>query len=212
MPTALEKNNHPASTGLQAKERLQNLTAHLTPTSKMNGHASNPRVPTPGVWAPAVTFFDSNDNLDLDSQTKYYSYLSKHLTGLVILGTNAETFMLTREERATLLQTARQAVGPDYEIMAGVGGHSTKQVLEFIGDAKDAGADYALVLPCAYFGKQTTAKVIQNFYEDVAERSPLPILIYVCLQRRNEECSMVGVRLTLHLELSRRLQRNRHRV
>jgi len=117
------------------------------------------RVPTAGIWAPAVTFFDDNDKLDLDSQAKYYAYLSKHLTGLVILGTNAETFMMTREERATLLKTARQAVGPDYEIMAGVGGHSTKQVLEFINDAHDAGANYALVLPCAYFGKQTSNKV-----------------------------------------------------
>ena len=145
----------------------------------MNGNASKPRVPTAGVWAPAVTFFDQkNDNLDLAAQTKYYKYLSQHLTGLVILGTNAETFMLTREERATLLKTARQAVGPDYEIMAGVGGHSTKQVLEFINDAAQAKADYVLVLPCAYFGKQTSNKVIMNFYEEIAEKSPLPIVIY----------------------------------
>lgn len=167
----------------QARQRLQDLTNHLKPpatAATMNGTASKPRVPTPGVWAPAVTFFNDDDTLDLASQGKYYAYLSQHLTGLVILGTNAETFMLTREERATLLKTAREVVGPDYEIMAGVGGHSTKQVLEFIDDAKAAGADYALVLPCAYFGKQTSAKVIINFYEEVAQKSPLPILIYVC--------------------------------
>ena len=137
------------------------------------------KVPAPGVWAPAITFFDpSTDELDLTSQAKYYRYLSQHLTGLVILGTNAETFLLTREERQTLLETARDAVGPDYPIMAGVGGHSTKQVLEYINDAAAAKADYALVLPCAYFGKATTAKVITNFYDEVAEKSPLPIVIY----------------------------------
>ena len=144
----------------------------------MNGHTTQPRVPTAGIWAPAVTFFNpQTDTLDLDAQTKYYSYMSQHLTGLVILGTNAETFMLTREERATLLKTARQAVGPDYEIMAGVGGHSTKQVLEFIGDAVEAGADYVLVLPCAYFGPQTSKGVIMRFYEEVAAKSPLPIVV-----------------------------------
>lgn len=136
-------------------------------------------MPPAGVWAPAVTFFDHDkDELDLASQAKYYSYLSKHLTGLVILGTNAETFMLTRDERAQLLKTAREAVGPDYPIMAGVGGHSTKQVLEFVGDAVAAKANYVLVLPCAYFGKQTTPNVIKRFYEEVAEKSPLPIVIY----------------------------------
>ena len=144
----------------------------------MNGHTKS-NVPPAGVWAPAVTFFDHDkDELDLASQAKYYSYLSKHLTGLVILGTNAETFMLTRDERAQLLKTAREAVGPDYPIMAGVGGHSTKQVLEFIGDAVAAKANYVLVLPCAYFGKQTTPNVIKRFYEEVAEKSPLPIVIY----------------------------------
>lgn len=147
----------------------------------MDGHASKPRVPTPGVWAPAVTFFHPDtDTLDLAAQATYYTYLSRHLTGLVVLGTNAETFLLTRDERAALLRTARDAVGPDYEIMAGVGGHSTRQVLEFIEDAKAAGADYALVLPCAYFGKQTSAGVIEGFYAEVARQSPLPILIYVC--------------------------------
>ncbi|EME88892.1 uncharacterized protein MYCFIDRAFT_29231 [Pseudocercospora fijiensis CIRAD86] len=144
----------------------------------MNGHSQS-KVPPAGIWAPAVTFFDhQTDELDIESQKKYYAYLSKYLTGLVILGTNAETFMLTRDERATLLKTAREAVGPDYPIMAGVGGHSTKQVLEFIGDAAAAKADYVLVLPCAYFGKQTTAKVITNFYDEIAQKSPLPIVIY----------------------------------
>ncbi|CZT16999.1 probable Putative 4-hydroxy-2-oxoglutarate aldolase, mitochondrial [Ramularia collo-cygni] len=135
------------------------------------------KVPPSGIWAPAVTFFE-DDELDLTSQAKYYTYLSKHLTGLVILGTNAETFLLTREERAALLRTAREAVGPEYPIMAGVSGHSSKQVLEFIKDAHDAKADYALVLPCSYFGKQTTPKVVSGFYEEIASKSPLPIVIY----------------------------------
>lgn len=142
--------------------------------------AKVPRVPPGGVWAPAITFFDhSTDTLDTASQAQYYSYLSKSgLAGLVILGTNAETFLLTREERKTILQTARKACGPSFPLMAGVGGHSTKQVLEFIADAVDAGANYVLLLPPGYFGKQTTPAVIDNFYDDIAKESPLPIVIY----------------------------------
>ncbi|WPG97884.1 putative 4-hydroxy-2-oxoglutarate aldolase, mitochondrial [Acrodontium crateriforme] len=139
----------------------------------------NAQHPPSGIYAPAITFFNpATDELDLDAQTKYYAYLAQHLHGLVILGTNAETFLLTRSERSTLLRTARQAAGPNVHIMAGVGGHSTKQVLEFMRDAADAGANSALVLPCAYFGKQTTAAVVRAFYEQVADESPLPMLIY----------------------------------
>ncbi|DAA78544.1 TPA_exp: Uncharacterized protein A8136_4520 [Trichophyton benhamiae CBS 112371] len=139
-----------------------------------------PRVPSAGVWCPAVTFFDpATDELDLPAQKEYYAYLARSgLTGLVILGTNAEAFLLTREERAQLISTARAAVGPDYPLMAGVGGHSTHQVLQFIQDAVIAGANYVLVLPPAYFGKATTPKVIRAFFGEVAESSPLPVVIY----------------------------------
>ncbi|KAL4894424.1 GTP cyclohydrolase N terminal-domain-containing protein [Aspergillus ambiguus] len=139
-----------------------------------------PHVPKPGVWCPAVTFFDhATDALDLDSQKKYYAYLSTTgLTGLVILGTNSEAFLLTREERKTLIATAREAVGPDYPLMAGVGAHSTKQVLELVADAADAGANYVLVLPPAYFGKASTMPVVKRFFADIAAKSPLPVVLY----------------------------------
>jgi len=137
-------------------------------------------VPEAGCYVPAVTLFDpETDKLCLDDQAKYYAYLaSTGLKGLVILGTNAETFLLTRDERATLVKLARQSVPANYPIIAGVGGHSTAQVLEFISDAHAAGANYVLVLPCAYFGKQTTPSVVLKFYNEVAAASPLPIIIY----------------------------------
>lgn len=62
--------------------------------------------------------------------------------------------------------------------MAGCGAHSTKQVLELLRDAHTAGADSALVLPPAYFGKATTPSVIESFFAEIAEKSPLPIVIY----------------------------------
>ncbi|KAK2812737.1 hypothetical protein FQN50_001066 [Emmonsiellopsis sp. PD_5] len=171
-----------------------------------------PHVPPSGVWCPAVTFFDpTTDTLSLPAQEKYYTYLSRSgLTGLVILGTNAEAFLLTRSERAQLIATARAAVGPDYPIMAGVGAHSTRQVLEHIEDAAQAGANYVLVLPPGYFGKATTASVVRGFFEEVAAKSSLPVVLYnfpgVCngvdldselitaLARGSE--NIVGVKLT----------------
>ncbi|ORY57808.1 dihydrodipicolinate synthase [Pseudomassariella vexata] len=171
-----------------------------------------PKVPPQGIWAPSVTFFDpETDNLLPDDQAKYFKHLSTTgLAGLVILGTNAETFLLTREERKQLLKIARQATGPDFPIMAGVSGHSTRQVLEFIGDAVEAGANYALVLPPAYFKAATSAPVIEAFYAEVAEKSKLPVVIYnfpgVCngvdldsdtiqrLAQKHE--NIVGVKLT----------------
>lgn len=93
--------------------------------------------------------------------------------------------------------------------MAGVGSHSTRQVLELVGDAAKAGADYVLVLPPAYFGKATTNSVIEKFFQDVADKSPLPVVIYnfpgVCngvdldselIAKIGQHPNVVGVKLT----------------
>ena len=149
----------------------------------MGSHATvspQPHVPLSGVWCPAVTLFHRDtDSLDLDSQSKFFAYLSKTgLAGLVILGTNSEAFLLTREERAQLISTARAAVGPDFPLMVGVGAHSTKQTLELAQDAAAAGANYLLILPPAYFGKATNMNVVKRFFSEVAAKSPLPVVVY----------------------------------
>jgi 4-hydroxy-2-oxoglutarate aldolase len=134
-----------------------------------------PNVPSSGVWVPAVTFFDPNTGrLDLQAQRKYFTYLkSTGLAGIVVLGSNAEALLLTRDERIAMTVCARQAVGPDYPLMVGVSGFSVIQVQEYID-----GADYGLLLPSAYYGPATTKDVVFSFYDEVAKTSPLPIVIY----------------------------------
>lgn len=136
--------------------------------------------PAAGVWCPAVTFYEpSTGSLDLEAQKKYFTYLSKSgLTGLVILGSNAEAFLLTRDERVALMKAAREAVGPEYPLMIGVSGFSVAQVLENIGDAIAAGANYGLLLPASYYGSATSKEVVMGFYNEVAQKSELPLVIY----------------------------------
>ncbi|KAK0743381.1 hypothetical protein B0T18DRAFT_327605 [Schizothecium vesticola] len=137
----------------------------------MTSRPKAPHVPPSGVWCPAVTLFDPDtDTLDIPSQKKYFALLARSgLAGLLVLGTNAETFLLTREERKALLVAAREACGPSFPIMAGVSGHSTAQVLEFIADAHSAGADYVLVLPPGYFGAALAPPaMLRDFFCDVS--------------------------------------------
>ncbi|KAF5022448.1 hypothetical protein F66182_5484 [Fusarium sp. NRRL 66182] len=139
-----------------------------------------PHVPSPGVWAPSITFFNhDNDTVDYESQARFYAHLANSgLNGLIVMGSNAEAFLLTRDERYELIALARKTIGPDFPLMAGVGAHSTKQTLELAQDAHRAGADYLLVLPPAYFGKATSMNVVKRFFAEVALKSPLPVVIY----------------------------------
>ncbi|KAK2595377.1 hypothetical protein QQS21_006913 [Conoideocrella luteorostrata] len=141
--------------------------------------ATFPHVPPAGVWCPAVTCFTEDDTLNIEAQSKYFAHLAKSgLTGLVVMGTNSEAMLLTREERSQLVSTARQAIGPNFPLMAGVGAHSTKQTLQFAEDAAKAGANYLLVLPPAYFGKATTMTTVKRFFATVADAVSLPVIIY----------------------------------
>lgn len=139
-----------------------------------------PHVPSPGVWCPAVTFFDhATDKPDYDAQALYYAHLARSgLTGLITMGSNAEAFLLTREERYELTALARKTIGPDFPLMCGIGAHSTAQTLQLAEDAAKAGANYALVLPPAYFGKATSMAVVKRFFAEISLKSPLPIVIY----------------------------------
>lgn len=87
--------------------------------------------------------------------------------------------LLTRDEKIAIMKCAREAVGPKYPLMMGVSGLSVPQVLENIADAVKCGADYGLLLPAAYYGAAATTKeVVMALYSEVAEKSPLPIVIY----------------------------------
>lgn len=189
-------------------------TLDTIPASQTASHQQRSAYTAPptGCYVPAITFFRrASDQLDLHAQAKYYQYLAgTGLKGIVVLGTNAETFLLTREERKALLICARESVPASFPIIAGVSGHSTAQVLEFISDAYEAGANYVLLLPCAYFGKQTTPAVVKSFFAQVASESQLPIILYnfpaVCngldldseiiSEIAKENHSVVGVKLT----------------
>ncbi|KAJ6145811.1 dihydrodipicolinate synthetase, partial [Penicillium chermesinum] len=105
------------------------------PRSPITAMASTISAPEPGAYVPAIIFFGPETDTLPTEQAKYYAYLANSgLNGLVILGTNAETFVLWREERASLVKLARDSVPKECPAVAGSSGHSTSQALKFVTD------------------------------------------------------------------------------
>jgi 2-keto-3-deoxy-L-rhamnonate aldolase len=177
--SAEKKENTKTSNDEPLRKGTPAVITHFTLSIEM-AQSTAWSIPESGVWCPAITFLDrETDSINWPAQKKYFKYLSTTgLAGLVILGTNAEAFLLTREERYQLIAAARDAVGPSFPLMAGVGSHSTKQTIGFLEDATKAGANYVLCLPPAYFGKATTNSAILSFFEDLSKASSLPIVLY----------------------------------
>lgn len=88
-------------------------------------------------------------------------------------GSNGEFSSLTRAERRTVVETVVDAADGT-PVIAGCGGTSVGDVLAGIDDA--AGADAAVVVTPYYLSTRQSG--LREFYETVATRSPLPVVLY----------------------------------
>jgi dihydrodipicolinate synthase/N-acetylneuraminate lyase len=63
-------------------------------------------------------------------------------------------------------------------LIIGCGLPSALATIKLTHEAKAAGGDYALVLPPSYWPGAMSKPVLVKFFEEVADQSPLPVLIY----------------------------------
>jgi dihydrodipicolinate synthase/N-acetylneuraminate lyase len=138
-----------------------------------------------GIYCPTITFFknDSDQDLDLDRQSEHIRYiLQSGVHGIVVHGTTGESVLLSHEERNTITRlvakTRQELNRSNVSLVVGCPAQSTREVLKMCRDAKDNGADFALVLPPSYWAKAVTPAVIEQFFCEVADKAPLPIIIY----------------------------------
>lgn len=105
-------------------------------------------------------------------------YCLTDVAGLVVLGSTGEVVMLSDSERVEVLRGAIEAAAPNKVMIAGTGAESVRGTLEMTDSAAEFGYDAALVRTPHYYKSQMTPAVMLNFYRTVADRSPLPVLIY----------------------------------
>lgn len=147
--------------------------------------AAKAKSPPRGVFCPVISLYapTSTQEINLNASYKYFLHLIRAgCHGLVLAGSTAEAVLLSPMERKELLKVARQAANdlglPNYPIIAGISGQSTTESIRLAQEASDAGADFGLLLPPSYWAKAVTKDVIVDFYREVADSSPVPIVIY----------------------------------
>ena len=132
-----------------------------------------------GVYAPIPTPFDTHGTVAHDKLAENIARWSQTpMAGLVVLGSNGEFTYLSDEEKIEVLKTARQAIPEDRLFIAGTGCESTRCTLELTERAAAIGADAAIVITPGYYTSKMDAEAMRRHFVELAERSPLPILIY----------------------------------
>ncbi|MGH9580863.1 MAG: dihydrodipicolinate synthase family protein [Terriglobales bacterium] len=132
-----------------------------------------------GIFPPLTTPFYADGRVyhrKLEANVERYS--KTPVAGLVVLGSTGEAILLSDEERREALRTARAAAAPDKVLVAGTGIESALETLRLTEYAATLGYDVAMVRTPHYYKSQMTPAAMLAFYRTVADRSPLPVIIY----------------------------------
>jgi len=133
-----------------------------------------------GIFPPITTPFYPDGRVyhrKLEQNVEHYSRTP--LAGIVVLGSTGEAILLSDEERREVLQTARAAAANDKVLIAGTGVESAIETVQLTEYAYELGYDVAMVrTPHYYKGQMANPLNMLTFYRFVADRSPLPVIIY----------------------------------
>jgi len=139
---------------------------------------------TPGFYVPTVAFFrPESEEVDVETTRKHAIRLAEAgVTGIVTHGSNGEAVHLSRDERILINKTTRDSLDSigrsNMPLIVGCGSQSTRETIQLCKDASSSGGQFALVLPPSYYGGLLNTDLILQFFRDVADASPIPIIIY----------------------------------
>jgi 4-hydroxy-2-oxoglutarate aldolase len=132
-----------------------------------------------GIFPPITTPFYPDGSLyfkKLEANVERYS--KTPVAGIVALGSTGEAINLSDQEQRDVLKSTREAAAPNKVLIAGTGSESAINTLKLTDHAAELGYDVALVRTPFYYKKQMQPTNILTFYRAVADRSPLPVMIY----------------------------------
>ena len=132
-----------------------------------------------GILPPITTPFYPDGNVyykKLEANVERYSRTP--VAGIVVLGSTGEALMISDQEKRDVLKVAREAAAPHKVLIAGTGIESAIETLRLTEYAADLGYDVAMVRTPHYYKKQMLPANQLAFYRTVADRSPIPVIIY----------------------------------
>lgn len=130
-----------------------------------------------------VPYHRSNEDPDLPTaQAHSLKLIDSGARGIVVQGSNGEAVHLSHHERKIVTKAVRSALDDSghssVPIIVGCGAESVRETVELCHEALASGGDYALVLPPSYYAPLFKPHTVTDFFQDVADASPIPILIY----------------------------------
>lgn len=130
-----------------------------------------------GIIAAIVTPFKENEDVDYEGLKTLTRYLvDGGVDAIMTVGGVGEFPHLDREEKKLVTKTISEEVKGTIPVIAGTAACSTRESLQLMGDAKEGGADAAIMVPPYYFGLDDDALFFH--FKTLAEANVLPVVVY----------------------------------
>jgi len=138
-----------------------------------------PHISLAGIFPPIATPFKANEDIDFDHlQSNLERWNTEPLSGYVAGGSNGEFVFLTLDERVEVVRRVRQAAPRDRLVIAGSGMESARETIDLTNRMAQVGADVALIVTPNYFKSRMSVPVLERYFRQVANASPIPVMIY----------------------------------
>src|SRR5271169_4947073 len=132
-----------------------------------------------GIFPPVTTpFYPDGQVYYKKIEHNIERYSRTPIAGIVVQGSTGEAILLSDQERRDVFKAARESAAPEKVLVAATGIESAIETLRLTEYAAELGYDVAMVRTPHYYKKQMQAANLLAFYRTVADRSPLPVIIY----------------------------------
>jgi 4-hydroxy-tetrahydrodipicolinate synthase len=130
-----------------------------------------------GTGVAMVTPFDASGQVDYTGLENLINYLiDGGVEYLVSLGTTGESATLSKDEKKRIWAFTAEKVNKRVNLVAGIGGNNTHEVVEAVKQFESQGYD-AILSASPYYNKPIQEGIYQH-YKAIAQSSALPILLY----------------------------------
>jgi 4-hydroxy-tetrahydrodipicolinate synthase len=130
-----------------------------------------------GTGTALITPFNNDHSIDFDALSRI---IEQQIAGgtnyFVMLGTTGESATLSSQEKSAVVSHIKKANAARLPLVLGVGGNNTSDVVEQLKSLDTDGLT-AILSVSPYYNKPNQQGIIYH-YNEVANASPLPIILY----------------------------------
>ncbi len=163
--------------GIEVMRRAADSAGDAAPAPAARSTVSTQRRDFKGVFCPNIVIFDSSGRINYGEMERYVNWLIEAgIHGLYPNGSTGEFVRLSWEERQEVVRLIAEVNSGRVPILAGASEANTRDVLKMAEFYASIDVDAISLVPPYYY--KISDESLFEYFAEIAEQSPLDILLY----------------------------------